>query len=99
MGVFATGTGGFEDLHFGPDGYLYVASAADNAIYRFNASTGAPLGAFVSDVTVNSPYGFSFDRAGNIEVPNQLTGDVNVYSGATGGMLQRLFRGFPGRLT
>lgn len=53
MGVFFnTQVGGFRPkyMEYGPDGNIYIAGngAAGNAIYRFDASTGAGLGAFVA---------------------------------------------------
>jgi aldose sugar dehydrogenase len=32
--IFADGVGSITDIEVGPDGYLYVVSIADGAIYR-----------------------------------------------------------------
>jgi aldose sugar dehydrogenase len=40
--VFAHGFGGITDLQVGPDGYLYVLSYTDGAIYRIVPSSSSP---------------------------------------------------------
>src|SRR5688500_8540468 len=46
----ATGSGGLNLPHglaIGPDGHLYVASAGNDAVLRYNGTSGAFLNAFI----------------------------------------------------
>jgi DNA-binding beta-propeller fold protein YncE len=75
----AQGSGGLEHpsyMVFGPDGRkdgkldLYVAAAHEGAIYRYDGSTGAFKGVFVSAVSggLDAPQGMVFGPDGNLYV-------------------------------
>jgi glucose/arabinose dehydrogenase len=83
--VFTSGgnLGNLGSLAFGPDGNLYVAARDSFNIQRFDGTTGAFLGNFVTNVT---PWGLAFGADNNLYV---TTSDNAVarYSGATGALL------------
>src|SRR5262249_10921329 len=60
----------FADLAFGPDGNLYVCSYNDAKILRFDGSSGALLGAFVT--LGQKPCGLAFGPDGNLYVSTWL---------------------------
>jgi len=51
--IFATGYGGVSDLEFGPDGFLYVVSLGDGAIYKIK-----PISDFSSSFNFIIPHWF-----------------------------------------
>ena len=70
-------------LAFGPDGNLYVGNDFTNDVQRYNGTTGASLGTFVS-VGLDSPTGLIFGPDGNLYVASFNTNDVQRYNGRTG---------------
>src|ERR1700722_7130576 len=55
------GTVSGQGLTIGPDGNLYVADLVSRSVLRFNPSTGALIGTFVSPLAIGSlPYGITF---------------------------------------
>lgn len=65
-------------------GSLFLAGLDDNAIFRFDANSGAYLGIFVSGL--NGPSGITFGPDGNLYVANQGGGSSSIdrYDGTTG---------------
>src|SRR5262249_49155657 len=72
---------------------LYVGSAGDNTVKRYDSTTGAYQGAFVSRDSGGPPlYGprdLIFNQSGDLLVSNQnvnrpIPGDILVFNGATG---------------
>jgi len=78
-------------LAIGQDGSLYVASSGTNSIFRYDASTGQFIGAFVSTNSggLNRPYGLTFGPDGNLYVGSEGTNSIIRYSGVTGALLGR----------
>jgi len=70
-------------LAFGPDGNLYVSNDFTNNVQRFNGTTGASLGTFVS-AGLDVPTGLVFGPDGNLYVSSFNTNVVQRYSGRTG---------------
>lgn len=68
-------------MAFGPDGTLYVSSLGSDEVLRYGTD-GRPLGAFVTGI--NNPDGLVFDRAGDLYVTEQSTGNIYKYDGRTG---------------
>src|SRR5262249_34439331 len=70
-----------EGIAFGPDGNLYVASSGNNAVMRYNGTTGAPA---PSGNTPNAIY--VAIAAGGLSVPKALTfgPDNNLYVASSG---------------
>ena len=81
----SSGSGGLAqacDLAFGPDGDLYVAGYRTQAINRYDGTTGAFLGTFISGL--NGPVSLSFGPDGFLYVSNQNDGSVSRYNETTG---------------
>jgi len=73
------------DLTFGADGNLYSTSGTGAQVYRFNGTTGAPMGAFLSGSTLpNGPVGLCFGPGGSLLVSSALTNQVLRYDGSSG---------------
>ncbi|MFZ1684732.1 MAG: thrombospondin type 3 repeat-containing protein, partial [Candidatus Zixiibacteriota bacterium] len=75
---------------FGPDGNLYVNSTGNNAVYKFNPTTGALIGIFVASGAggLNGPRGMVFISNGNLLVCSYSTGQVLEYNGTTGAFVK-----------
>jgi hypothetical protein len=93
----APGSGGLADcfgIAVGPDGNLYVSDPTQNAIYRYDGATGAPLPApgqtgaiFVTPGSggVFSPGGLAFGSDGNLYVASGgNSNQVLEFQGPTG---------------
>jgi sugar lactone lactonase YvrE len=91
------GLGSGNDLHFGPDGNLYVSSFALGKLLRYDGVTGAPKPApgrtdanFVDPVAhgLEVANGFAFGPDGNLYVAtvhrNASPGSILKYNGITG---------------
>lgn len=71
----------------GPDGMLYVTSFQFDNVYRFNPTTGASLGAYLSGVgppRVNAAIDLAFGSDGNLYVTSESDG-VRRFQGPSGG--------------
>jgi streptogramin lyase len=70
----------------GPDGNLYVTSGGNNAVYRYNATTGALIGQFVAPGSggLSGPRGLMFLPTGDLLVCSYSTGKILRYNGSTG---------------
>ncbi len=80
-------------LTFGPDGHLYVASMDNARIVKYDGTTGAFLGLFVTDDPatgadetggLNQPHGIAFGVGGDLYVTSFGTNNVLRYDGQTG---------------
>src|SRR5690348_10418837 len=95
LGTFVTsGSGGLSyprGLTFGPDGNLYVASeqvsanSGTNAVLKYDGTTGAFLGTFVSDGSggMNTPIALTFGPDGNLYVGTGGNRGPLKYNGST----------------
>jgi hypothetical protein len=82
------GLGQTKDLHFGPDGNLYVSSPATHSVLRYDGTTGAFLGVFAS-AGLGQPQGFAFGPDGSLYVANNSfqsgsPASILRYDGQTG---------------
>jgi sugar lactone lactonase YvrE len=90
------GSGGLtkgDDLVFGPDGNLYVADNAQNTVFRYDGSTGAPLPAggqtgavFVNAGAngANNTGSIAFGPDGDLYVASYATNQILEYQGPAG---------------
>jgi len=84
-----------NDLVFGPDGNLYVASFGSDEVLRFDGQTGSFLDVFASGPELAEPFGLAFGSNGNLYVSTGNTGlcggpfcnAVLEYNGVTGGFI------------
>ena len=67
---------------FGPDGNLYLSSAATSEVRRYNGTTGAPLGVFVAPgfCGLKEAEGMVFLPNGNLLVASELSNEVIEFS-------------------
>jgi DNA-binding beta-propeller fold protein YncE len=73
----AIGDGGLvlaEDMLFGPDDQLYVASVGSASVLRFDGATGAFIDTFAMGLGSSSPRGIIFDANGNLLATSTLGG-------------------------
>ena len=95
-GTFITnGSGGLSLPHgiaFGPDGNVYVASAGNDAVLRYNGTNGAFLNAFVPSTNgvIDYPVWLEFRPDGFLYVSSQLNNSVARFQ-ATNGTFAGLF--------
>src|SRR5262249_38910680 len=74
MDVFVpSGSGGLSqanDLHFGPDGHLYISNADKNSVLRYNETTGAFIDTFIAPGSggLNLANGFTWGADGNLYI-------------------------------
>jgi WD40 repeat protein len=80
------------DLAFGPGGDLFVSSAATSEVKRYDGSTGAFKGAFVTAGSggLNEAEGLAFAPNGNLLVVSELGDAVLEYNGSTGTFVREL---------
>ena len=74
-------------VHFGPDGDLYVGSSGTSAVLRYDGRTGAFRRPFVraGEGGLDAPSGFAFSPAdGDLYVESRLSDRVLRYDGRTG---------------
>ena len=87
-----SGSGGLDgpkDITIGPDGNLYVASAANASVIRYNTTTGQLIGTFVTSGSgqLSNPSGIAFGPDGHLYVVSYGSNRVNRYHGTTGAFL------------
>jgi MYXO-CTERM domain-containing protein len=75
------------DVQFGPDGSLYVSSAASDQILRYNGTTGAFMDVFASGNGLDGPCFMVFD--GKPDTPLPEPGGAMLGLGASAGLLRR----------
>jgi sugar lactone lactonase YvrE len=85
-----SGSGGLvapDNILYGPDGNLYVASGdrpENSAILRYNGTTGQFIDVFASGGGLFRPYGTAFGPDGNLYVSSFLSDKILRYNGTTG---------------
>jgi streptogramin lyase len=74
---------------FGPDGNFYVINGDDNSVLRYNGSSGAFMGTFISSDSggLDGPIDLVFGPDGNLYVTSYLTNSVLRYNGSTGAFM------------
>ena len=75
-----------DGMDFGADGHLYVSSSNTNAILRYNGTTGASMGAFVSK-GLDGPGNLRFGPDGFLYVCNKNTGQVLRFDPVNGDLV------------
>ena len=78
-----------EGITVGPDKNIYVANTDANNVLKFNGTTGAFIGKFVTDSSggLNGPRGVAFGPNGNLFVTSQSSNQVMEYDGTTGAFI------------
>ena len=97
-----SGGGGLDSpqgITVGPDGNVYVSSAVNDKVLKYNGQTGAFMGAFVDGGQLDRPWYLTFGPDGNLYVSSSATNRVLCYDGSTGAFLrvaaQDFFLGAP----
>jgi sugar lactone lactonase YvrE len=74
----------------GPDNNVYVNDISNSTVQKFNGTTGASLGTFVSAGSggLSFPHGMSFGPNGDLFVSSFLTNNVLEYNGTTGAFVK-----------
>ena len=89
--LFSTGTGGLQrpyDIALGPNGDLFVTSSfGATKIVRYNGRTGALIGTFISDATLNTPSGITWGPDGNCYIASRNSNEIKRYNGTTGAFI------------
>lgn len=77
-------------LAFGADNLLYASDLTSNAVYRFNAETGALVGTFVTanQGGLQQATGITFKAGGHLFVADPAANNVKVYSRVNGAFLR-----------
>ncbi len=78
-------------------GFLYVSSRSTNEVLRYNATTGAFVGAFVSAGSggLNGPQDLVFGPNGNLFVSSIFSNEVIEYNGTTGAFIDEFVEDDP----
>jgi streptogramin lyase len=78
-----------EGITVGPDKNIYVANTDANNVLKFNGTTSAFIGKFVTDSSggLNGPHGVVFGADGNLYVTSSTSNQVLRYDGNTGAFL------------
>lgn len=89
-----SGADWYRSMRFGPDGNLYVGPHKDGqdeiGIYRFNGTTGQPMGIFASAPSGSEAAGLSWGSDNNLYVTMAWGGVINVFDGQTGAFLRSI---------
>jgi DNA-binding beta-propeller fold protein YncE len=93
-----------EGVTIGPDKNVYVANTDNSNVLKFNGTTGAFMGKFVTDGSggLNGPRGVAFGPNGNLFVTSQSSNQVMEYDGTTGAFIAvfvNITSGDPGALS
>jgi len=93
-----------EGVTIGPDKNIYVANTDNSNVLKFNGTTGAFMGKFVTDGSggLNGPRGVAFGPNGNLFVTSQSSNQVMEYDGTTGAFIAvfvNITSGDPGALS
>ena len=90
-----------EGVTIGPDKNIYVANTDNNNVLKFNGTTGAFIGKFVTDGSggLNGPRGVAFGPNGNLFVTSQSSNQVMEYDGTTGAFIGVFVNADPGTLS
>ncbi len=78
-----------EGITLGPDGNVYVAGGDGNNVLKFNGTTGAFIGSFVTAGSggLQSARGVAFGPDGNLYVTSFATAQILRYNGTTGAFM------------
>jgi WD40 repeat protein len=78
-----------EGITLGPDKNIYVANTDNNNVLKFNGTTGAFIGKFVTDSSggLSGPRGVVFGPDGNLYVSSSTSNQVLEYDGTTGAFI------------
>jgi WD40 repeat protein len=78
-----------EGIALGPDKNIYVANTDNNNVLKFNGTTGAFIGKFVTDGSggLSGPRGVAFGPDGNLYVSSSTSNQVLEYNGTTGAFI------------
>ncbi|MFN8422407.1 MAG: hypothetical protein U0470_03130 [Anaerolineae bacterium] len=78
-------------------GFLYVSSRSTNEVLRYNATTGAFVGVFVTAGSggLNGPQDLVFGPNGNLFVSSIFSNEVIEYNGTTGAFIDELVEDDP----
>ena len=80
---------GASGVVIGPDGFLYATSDGSNEVFKYNATTGALIGTFITAGSggLNTPHDITFGPDGNAYVASFGTDEVLRYDGTTGAFI------------